>query len=93
MCGRYGHEEATSYEVIGDPPSWGSRGHGRGGRGGRASGKAGRANSSGKGDPSCETAAAVQEDVGKDRLDQAYGGPKMNFGFGGPSTRYDSNSA
>jgi len=40
ICGRFGHEEAACYEVIGYPPSWGTRGRGRGNRGGR-SGKPG----------------------------------------------------
>jgi len=26
ICGRYGHEEAASYEVIGYPPGWVTRG-------------------------------------------------------------------
>jgi len=39
ICGRYGHEEAACHEVIGYPPSWGSRGRGQGGPGGRASGR------------------------------------------------------
>ena len=29
ICGRYGHNEATCYEVIGYPPHWGSRGRGK----------------------------------------------------------------
>ena len=34
-CGKYGHEEANCYEIIGYPPNWGSRGRGCGSRGGR----------------------------------------------------------
>ena len=43
-CGRYGHEQATCYEIRGHPPSWGSLGRGRArrrARGGRAAGRRG----------------------------------------------------
>ena len=37
-CGKYGHDETMSYELVGYPSNWSSqRGRGRGGRGGRAS--------------------------------------------------------
>lgn len=81
ICGHYGHEEATCYEVIGYPPNWESRGRGRGRRGGQA-------NSKGRGGPGRET-AAVQEDMG---LDQAHGGPKQISVSGGPGSSYGSNS-
>ena len=35
--GKYGHEEANCYEIVGYPASWGSRGRLRGGRRRRAS--------------------------------------------------------
>ena len=37
ICGRYGHEEAVCYEMIGYPTGWGSRGRGRRSRGKRNS--------------------------------------------------------
>ena len=57
MCGRYGHEEAICYEVIGYPPVWGTRRHGRGSHRGRNNGGGrggGRINSYGR-----ESAAAT----------------------------------
>jgi len=45
-CGRFGHEEANFFEIIGYPPGWGSRGKGRGqnkgSHAGRTSGNRGR---------------------------------------------------
>jgi len=35
ICGRFGHEEAVCYEVIGYPPGWVTHGCGRGSRGER----------------------------------------------------------
>jgi len=34
ICGRFSHEEAIYYEVIGYTPGWGTRGRGQGSRGG-----------------------------------------------------------
>ena len=31
-CGKFDHNEANCFEVIGYPPGWSSRGRGRGGR-------------------------------------------------------------
>ena len=46
-CGKYGHDEAGCFELIGYPPGWTSRGRGRGrghrgGQGGRHDGMRGR---------------------------------------------------
>ena len=54
-CGCYGHEEASCYEIIRHPSSWGTRDHERGGRGRRgARGRGGRRRGAG-----WETAKAV----------------------------------
>lgn len=57
VCGRFGHEESSCYEVIGYPPGWGTRGRGRGQRGGRNN-RGGRGVCRGRGR---ETAAALQK--------------------------------
>ena len=58
-CGKFGHDEAACYELIGYPASWGARGRGCGSRGGRA-GRSGRTAGGGRG-AGCEIAHAAVE--------------------------------
>ena len=73
VCGRYRHDKATCYEVIGYPPRWGSRGRGRGGHGGRNS-RGGRGGSKGRGFACEGVVAAVHYDGGS--------GPSTTIGPG-----------
>ena len=74
ICGRYGHEEAVCYEVIGYPPGWGTYSRGRGNRGGRSS--RARTPIRGRGQ-SRETVAAVQLEYG---LRENFSGPVVGMG-------------
>ena len=63
ICGRYGHEEAVCYEVIGYPPGWGTRGRGRGSKGAQNSrGERGGGRRRGYGRET--TAAAIHQETG-----------------------------
>jgi len=75
ICGRYGYEEAACYEEIGYPPSWGSRGRGRGNRGGRSS--RGRTSIRGRGQGR-ENAATMKIEPG---LREDFAGPVVITGL------------
>jgi len=57
-CGKYGHDEAGCYELIGYPQNWSTRGRGRGSRG--RSNRSGRGGQSRGRGPGRETANAAQ---------------------------------
>ena len=98
ICGRYGHEEAVCYEVMRYPPSWGSRGRGRGGRGGQASGRGGCANTRNRGSGNRETAAAMQQEMGLIRIESmpdgsSRAGPKFCSDSNGSSSSSNNEAA